>query len=100
MVLEKLNTQGMTASARGTQEAPGTNVKAKSGLNRSILATGWAEIEQMLAYEIRVAYINPAYTSQRCSRCGHVDARSRTIQAVFLCTSCGYEDHADLNAAK
>ena len=99
VVLEKLNTQGMTASAKGTQEAPGTNVKAKSGLNRSILATGWAEIEQMLTYKTRVAYVNPPYTSQRCSRCGHVDARSRTTQAVFQCTSCGYQDHADLNAA-
>jgi len=83
VVLEKLNSQGMTASAKGAQEAPGTNVKAKSGLNRSILATGWTEIEQMLAYKTRVAYVNPAFTSQRCSRCGHVDAKSRKTQAVF-----------------
>jgi len=89
----------MTASAKCTQEAPGTNVKAKSGLNYSILATGWAEIEQMLAYKTRVAYVNPPFTSQRGSCCGHVDAKSRTTQAVVMCTSCGYEDHADLNAA-
>ncbi|KKZ15431.1 MAG: hypothetical protein TH68_00365 [Candidatus Synechococcus spongiarum 142] len=95
MVLEKLNTQGMTARAKGTQEAPGTNVKAKRGLNRSILATGWAEIDeirQMLAYKTRVVYINPAYTWQGCSRCGHVDTKSRrpspsfTAQAVAIRT--------------
>ena len=40
VVLEKLSTQEMTASAKGTQEAPGTNVKAKSGLNRSIRQQG------------------------------------------------------------
>jgi len=68
VALEKLNTQGMTASAKGTQEAPVTNVKAKSGLNRSILATGWAEIEQMLAYKTRVVYVNTPCISQRCSR--------------------------------
>lgn len=32
--------------------------------------------------------------------CGHIDAKSRRSQAVFLCTKCGYSDHADLNAAK
>jgi len=58
----------MTASAKGTGEDPGVNVKAKSGLNRSILVTGWAEIEQMLAYKTRVAYVNPPFTSRRCSR--------------------------------
>ena len=99
VVLEKLNTQAMTASAKRTQEAPGTNVKAKGSLNRSILSTGWAEIEQMLAYKTRVGYVNPAYTSQRCSRCGHVDAKSRKTQSKFHCVSCGYQDHADLNAA-
>ena len=72
MVLEKLNTQGMTAIAKCTQEAPGTNAKVKSVLNHSILATGWAKIEQMLAYKTRVTYVNPCYTSQRCARysCG------------------------------
>jgi putative transposase len=41
-----------------------------------------------------------AYSSQTCSACGTVDAESRRSQAVFHCTSCGYRDHADLNAAK
>ena len=41
VVVEDLNVQAMTQSAKGTAEQPGTNVQAKSGLNREILASGW-----------------------------------------------------------
>jgi hypothetical protein len=44
--------------------------------------------------------VNPAFTSQRCSACGHVDVRSRESQARFACTVCGYACHADVNAAR
>jgi putative transposase len=47
----------------------------------------------------RVEKIKPAFTSQRCSACGHVDPKSRESQAVFRCTACGYACHADVNAA-
>jgi transposase len=40
--VEDLNIRGMVRSARGTVEAPGKNVRAKAGLNRSIHAAGWA----------------------------------------------------------
>ena len=48
----------------------------------------------------RVEKVSPALTSQRCSVCGRVDARSRESQAVFRCTACGFADHADVNAAR
>ncbi|MGH3165463.1 MAG: zinc ribbon domain-containing protein [Trebonia sp.] len=44
--------------------------------------------------------VDPAFTSQRCSACGHVDRKSRESQAVFRCTACGYSCNADVNAAK
>ena len=44
--------------------------------------------------------IPPAYTSQRCPACGHVDAQSRKSQALFACTACGYAGNADVNAAR
>ena len=47
--------------------------------------------------------INPAYTSQRCSKCGftHEDNRPHTnAQDEFGCLKCGYDVHADYNAAK
>jgi transposase len=47
----------------------------------------------------RVQKVPPAYTSQRCSACGHVDRDSRESQALFLCTACGHTANADVNAA-
>ena len=100
VVVEDLNTQGMTASARGTRAEPGTNVKAKSGLNRSILASGWGQLERKLAYKAgHVVKVDPAYTSQTCSRCGHVGKANRPSQAVFACQACGWALNADHNAA-
>jgi putative transposase len=100
--IEDLKIANMTRSARGTLEAPGRNVTAKAGLNRSVLRQGWGMFARFLEYKAagRVEKVNPAYTSQRCSQCGHVDANSRKSQALFACTSCGYCCNADLNAAK
>ncbi|GAB1823812.1 hypothetical protein HerbRD11066_69760 [Herbidospora sp. RD11066] len=49
---------------------------------------------------VALMYIDPAYTSQECSACGHVDKKNRPSQAVFSCTSCGFAEHADVNAAR
>ncbi len=100
VVVEALNTKGMTASAKGTREEPGTNVKAKAGLNRAILASGWGQLERKLAYKAgQVVKVDPAYTSQTCSRCGHVGQANRPSQAVFACQACGWALNADHNAA-
>jgi Putative transposase DNA-binding domain/Helix-turn-helix domain len=48
----------------------------------------------------RVEKVCPAYTSQRCSACGHIAAGSRESQALFHCVTCGYASNADVNAAK
>ena len=48
---------------------------------------------------VLVVYVNPAYTSQQCSGCGHIDKKNRPNQATFLCTSCGLSLSADWNAA-
>ena len=92
----------MTRSAKGTREAPGRNVRAKAGLNRGILRSGWGLLVRRLEQKApgRVEKVNPAFTSQRCSACGQVDAKSRKSQARFVCTACGYACHADVNAAK
>ncbi len=93
----------MTASAKGTSEAPGRNVKtkAKAGLNRVILETGWGELRRMLEYKAgAVVAVNPAYTRQTCAACGVIDAASRKTQAEFSCVACGHADNADLNAAR
>lgn len=100
--IEDLRVASMTRSARGTLEARGRNVRAKAGLNRSILAAGWSMFATRLEQKApgRVERIDPAFTSQRCSGCGHVDANSRKSQALFACTACGMTSNADLNAAR
>ena len=100
IVVEDLKIKNMTASARGTIENPGRNVKQKAGLNRAMLDTAFGEIRRKLEYKCgRVIEVNPAYTSQRCSECGHTDKENRKTQVRFLCVSCGFVSNADTNAA-
>ena len=105
VVLEKLEVRNLVASARGTVEQPGKNVRAKAGLNRAILDQGWYAFEQMLAYKLekrggQLLHVPAAYTSQRCSVCAHTTADNRRSQAAFCCVSCGHAENADTNAAK
>ena len=108
IVLEDLKVANMVRRPVPRQCLDGTfepnGAKAKSGLNRSIQDAGWGQLARMLAYkaeeagrELRV--VAPQFTSQRCSRCEHTDEASRGSQAVFRCTACGFEAHADINAA-
>jgi putative transposase len=80
--LEKLRVNNMSSSARGSVDCPGSRVRQKAGLNRAILDSGWGLFARMLEYKQAwrgglVEYVNPAYTSQTCSACGHVDALRR-----------------------
>jgi putative transposase len=47
---------------------------------------------------VRVEQENPAYTSQRCSRCGWTQKRNRHGER-FKCAKCGFTVNADVNAA-
>lgn len=101
---EALTPAAMSRSARGTVDQPGRNVAAKAGLNRSILDAGWGQFLAILADKAACAgrqliAVDPRHTSVMCARCGHVDQASRVGQAVFRCTGCGHEAHADVNAA-
>ncbi|MEV6414542.1 transposase [Kribbella sp. NPDC051718] len=75
--------------------------RAKAGLNRGILASGWGLLVQRLQHKAagRVEKMNPAYTSQTCSACGHCAPDNRESQAVFRCVACGHQANADVNAA-
>jgi len=100
--VEDLDIRAMTRSAKGTACQPGRNVKQKAGLNRSIRRSGWGLLVRRLEHKAdgRVERIHPAYSSQRCSWCGHTAAESRESQACFRCIACGYTCNADVNAAK
>ena len=104
VVIEALKIGNMMRSAKGTIEEPGKNVKAKSGLNRSIAGAAWYQFETLLTYKLaetggELIKVNPAYTSQKCVKCENIDKANRENQAKFACTKCGHEDHADINAA-
>ena len=98
--VEDLKVSNMSASARGTKESPGKNVKQKSGLNRSILDQGWYGFFQMLSYKLeqrggKLIKVDPRNTSRTCPRCGLVSAENRKSQATFACIGCGYRSNAD-----
>jgi putative transposase len=101
--LEDLQVRAMTRSARGTRECPGTNVAQKRGLNRQISRQGWGLLVARFKHKAlgRLEFVPAAYTSQRCSHCGHVAPENRKSQAVFHCVACGVGPcNADVNAAR
>ena len=103
--VEDLAVKNMTASAKGTIENPGVNIKAKSGLNREVLGIAPYMFKEFLKqkskeYFSKVVEVAPHYTSQMCFECKHVDPGNRETQGGFKCLKCGHEDNADYNAAK
>ncbi|MBW9441935.1 RNA-guided endonuclease InsQ/TnpB family protein [Enterobacter roggenkampii] len=105
IVIEDLKVCNISKSAKGTAERPGRNIRAKSGLNRSILDQGWYEMRRQLEYKQlwrggQVLAIPPAYTSQRCVCCGHTAKENRQTQSKFVCQVCGYTENADINGAR
>ncbi|TFA74411.1 transposase [Escherichia coli] len=105
IVIEDLKVGNMSKSAKGSSEQHGRNVRAKSGLNRSILDQGWYEMRRQLEYKQlwlggQVLAIPPAYTSQRCACCGHTAKENRQTQSKFVCQVCGYTENADINGAR
>jgi putative transposase len=104
IALENLKLLAMTRAAKGTADAPGTNVRAKSGLNRALLDAGFGILETLIrekaAHAARtVVSVDPRFTSQTCAECAHVAKASRE-GARFACVRCGHEADADVNAAR
>ena len=102
---EDLKVANMSKSASGSVENKGRHVKAKSGLNKSILDQGWGMIVDMLEYKQHwqgglLIKVNPRYTSQTCSECQHIAVDNRQTQSKFECVKCMYVANADFNAAR
>jgi putative transposase len=101
IAVEDLAITNMTRSASGTVEAPGRNVAAKAGLNRSILDAGWGQFLEILLAKAegagrRMVKVNPRDTSITCCLCGTRCVRPR--QDTVVCPAHGGMD-ADLNGA-
>jgi putative transposase len=103
--MEDLQVSNMSKSSKGSIEKLGSNVKAKSGLNKAILDQGRGELTRQLSYKQHwrggvLVLVPPQYKSQKCSECWHIEADNRPSQAVFLCKDCGHTENAGTNAAK
>ena len=99
--IEDLRVRNMSKSAAGSSDSPGRNVKAKSGLNKSILDQGWFEFRRQMEYKQawlggEVLVVLARNTSRTCPACAHVSAENRQTQARFACVECGFEENADL----
>ena len=104
MGFEDLGIKNMTATAKGTIEEPGKNVRQKTGLNRSILNAVWGRIKTYIRYKglrkNKLTIEVPAHhSSQECSRYGYTHKDNRPSQAEFICQGCGFASNADLNAS-
>ena len=105
IVLEDLKLKNMTKSAAGTQENPGKNVAAKSGLNRSLLSRNLGQQFEFIKYKgIRkgklILKVNPRASSMECHKCEHSDSGNRRSQELFSCLRCGHTENADIQASK
>ncbi|NCJ07625.1 IS200/IS605 family element transposase accessory protein TnpB, partial [Synechococcales cyanobacterium C] len=85
-----------------------TNIRGRAKMRKAQRRRlhGWsfAQLQAFVAYKaeargVNVDFVDPRYTSQKCSQCGHIERGNRPSQAEFRCKKCGYECHADYNAA-
>jgi hypothetical protein len=86
-----------------TLEKPGRNVAAKAGLNRRLSDSGFGLLARLIAEKAaeaarRLVWVDPRFSSQGCSRCGHRAKESRRRRR-FVCVACGFTTHADVNTA-
>ncbi len=87
--VEDLNIQGMVKNHH---------------LAKSISDAGWSQFIMILIFKAEeagrtVIKVNPAYTSQDCSRCGHRNSITLATR-IYECSKCGLVIHRDRNGAK
>jgi len=107
IVLEDLNIKGMIKRCQPKKDENGNYLKngqsAKRALNRLIRDCCWGELKlkiQSVAEKFGciIVEVNPNYTSQQCSACGHIDKQNRKGEK-FACVECGHIADADNQAA-
>jgi len=104
IAVENLMIKNMSKKAKGSIDNPNMRSSAKSGLNRSILQQSWGKFFELLEYKLRrnggkLIKVDPKYTSQKCSCCGHISKENRKSQSKFICKECGHSTNADYNAS-
>ncbi len=107
IAVEELRAKNMLRCAKGTLNNPGRNLAQKAGLNRAILSQAWSlfrmRLEDKPAHATSPALViaaNPRFTLQTLPKRGKTTGPNRKSQAVFGCTTCGYEANKDINGAR
>ena len=82
-----------------------TKIRKRTETSRRVHSWSFAQLKSFVEYKAEergctVVAVDPRHTSQACSRCGHTAPNNRRSQRRFVCRSCGFELHADLNAAR
>lgn len=107
IIFEDLNVKGMMARCKPKRSETGKYLKnnqaQKKGLNRVIADAAWGELKlktKAVAAKLGliVVEVDPKFSSQQCSCCGHIDKANRDKER-FLCTQCGYIEDADIQAS-
>lgn len=83
VIVENLNIKGMSRNGK---------------LSKHILDCSWGTFFELLNYKTKVIEVDPRYSSQQCSKCGHTCKENRKTQSIFECVKCGYAENADLQA--
>ncbi|MBE1612151.1 RNA-guided endonuclease TnpB family protein [Actinopolymorpha pittospori] len=95
-----------TSAGISLEELKGIRQRVRLRKPQRVALHSWtfAQLGDFIVYKARragvpVVFVDPAYTSQQCSECGHVDKRNRVDQGLFICRNCGVVAHADRNAS-
>lgn len=79
-------------------------VRARRRERTRLHSWAFAQLGGFVAYKSALAgvplvTVDPAFTSQRCSVCGHTEKANRKSRDSFVCKSCGHVAHSDTNGA-
>ncbi len=85
------------------EDLTGIRERGYKKLRRLVANWVYRKLDEILSYKALglgkiIHYIDPAYTSQTCSACGHVKKANRKGE-LFKCRACNFETHADYNAS-
>jgi len=90
---------------KGIRKGKKNSKKNKTGESFKSSINSWEfyQLQTMIEYKAKICgiplvYVDPKYTSQKCSRCGLI-AKNNRKGKKYTCTKCGHVDHADANAA-
>ncbi|MFN3428975.1 MAG: RNA-guided endonuclease InsQ/TnpB family protein [Candidatus Sericytochromatia bacterium] len=81
-----------------------SRARARKEQRRRLHAWSFHQLQAFAEYKaaargVLVVYIDPRYTSQKCSNCGHRERGNRRSQERFSCKVCRHQANADVNAA-